>query len=147
MAITFTEKQQREQTAAGCVGLLRSMAEDPCRRHMSNQEFFETEYVALYEMLQQNAFTSTGEVKWILLTAMMQCNTKVDVYKSDLGIYLQYGDDLVVEVASLTEAVTYVQGVKVFETPSVIHAKEGKVPRYLERPIQVITENRVAVRM
>lgn len=145
MAMKFSDKQTLEQLAGRCVGLLRSMAEDPCRARENTQVFFETEYVALYALLQDLAFNDDGQINWLLPTAMMMHN-RVDVYKSDLGIVVTYGQDVIVEVASRLEAKCIVSGVTVYDKPSVIREKEGKVVRLPTHIIQVISDSRSVMR-
>lgn len=142
MAMIFSDKQALDQSAARCVGLLRSLAEDPCRLQEDLQQFFEVEYIALYAMLQDLAFHKDGQINWLLPTAMMMHN-KVDVYKSDLGIAISYGKDVIVEVASKLEA-KRVDGVTVvYDMPSVLRAKENKPFRL---PVQVISSSRAVCR-
>lgn len=145
MAIKFSDKQALEQSAARCVGLLRSMAEDPCRLQQDLQTFFETEFIALYAMLQDLAFNADGQINWLLPTAMM-AHSKVDVYKSDLGIIVAYGNNVAVEVASKVEAKRTVGVQVVYDMPSKIRAKSGKEMRIPTQVIQAINENRSVMR-
>lgn len=145
MAMIFSDKQALEQSAARCVGLLRALAEDPCRLQEDLQRFFEIEYIALYAMLQDLAFNADGQINWLLPTAMM-AHSKVDVYKSDLGIIVAYGNDVSVEVASKLEA-KRIEGTQVFyDMPSRLRELSGKEMRIPTQVIQSINENRSVCR-
>ena len=95
--IKFTDRQTLTITAARCVGLLKAMQLDPCRHLEDDQQFFESEYITLYAMLQDIAFIGKETLNWILL-GELEKHVGVTVMKSEFGFLINY-QDLNVEVA------------------------------------------------
>lgn len=124
MAMNFSDKQNRDITAARLAGLIQAMVHEIDMFGRDPQTLLETEYLPLYSQLQELGFTDRGEIKWLLINSLER-NHGVIFHKTTLGFGFEYRGQLF-EVASKIEA----RSGDRFQFPSELRELEAKYKGY-----------------